>query len=145
MNSSNTIEVLNRLVAIHHRSLGTYLGYAPPTWQREDLEAKAELERIVADQQELVDRIGEMVVQNHGTVFYGSYPMEFTGYHDLSFKFLLNKLIEYQQRDIGRIEKCVGELDGSAVPAQSLAQESLGMAHGHLESFEELKRSAETD
>ena len=142
MNSSNTIEVLNRLVVIHHRSLGSYLSYAAPAWHRDDQDAKQELERIVADQQDIVDRIGETVVSNSGTVLYGSYPMDFTFYHDLSFEFLLKKLLEHQREDIVAIENCVGQLDGSPATARSLAQESLGMAKGHLESLEELKRSA---
>ena len=145
MNSPNTIEVLNRLVVIHHRSLGMYLGYAPPTWHRDDQQAKEELGRIVADQKDLIDRIGEMVVGNHGAVFYGSYPMEFTGYHDLSFEFLLEKLLDHQRDDIAAIETCVSLLEGSPAPARSIAQEALGMAKGHLESFEELKRSAVSD
>lgn len=140
MNSPNSIDVLNRLVVIHHRSLASYLAYASPAWHGNDGDAKAELDRIVADQQELVDRMGKLVVQHNGIVNYGSYPMEFTGYHDLSFGFLLKKLVTEQQIAIESIEGCVSRLD--ADPAvRSIAQEALGLAKGHLESLGELQKS----
>ncbi|HRX80376.1 MAG TPA: hypothetical protein P5307_14995, partial [Pirellulaceae bacterium] len=65
----------------------------------------------------------------------------YTGYHDLSFDFLLNEIIKEQKEDIATIESVVSKL--SLVPlAKALAEETLGAAKGHLESLVELKQAA---
>ncbi len=143
MNAVDTIDVLNRLVVIHNRSLVSYLSYASPTWHRGDQEAQETLSLIVADQEQTVDKLGEMIVDMDGAVSYGAYPMAFTGYHDLSFDFLLDKLLERQRRDISEIETCVALLEAHPV-AQAAAQEALGAAKAHLQSLEELNQSAST-
>ena len=140
MNAVNPIDVLNRLLVVHHRSLPMYLSYASPTWVRGDDRAREVLQTIAADHQQIVDRLGEMIVDSDGAVQFGGFPTRFTAYHDLSFDFLLNKLIEHQQRDVATIEESVAQL-ASAPLAQSLAQEASEMAKRHLGLLEELKRA----
>ena len=140
MNAVNSIDVLNRLVVIHHRSLAVYLSYASPTWHRGDERAKDVLRLISADQQQTVDRLGEMIVELNGIVQFGGFPMTFTSYHDLSFGFLLDKLIEHQKRDVATIRQCVSQLESAPV-AKAVAEEALGAAKGHLDSLEELKQA----
>lgn len=137
MISKPTNDVLNRLLIIHHRSLPMYLSYAHPRVTRGH-EATAEtLESIVADQKAMVDRIGRCIVDEEGSVDFGEFPMLFTGLHDISLDYLLQKLIEYQQRSTEQIQQCVDDLR-LAPTYQALAQEALGLARGHLESLEEL-------
>jgi hypothetical protein len=89
-------------------------------------------------QQEIVDRAGELVVEQGGFVDYGAYPMTFTGYHDLSFEYLLGQLLAAQDQAVSEIEECVAR--SSDTPrVHELAQEALGMAKGHRASLEELK------
>jgi len=140
MSSSDTINVLNRLVVIHHRSLPVYLSYASPTWRRGDERARETLAVIADDARDMVDRLGEMIMDEGGTVEYGAFPMRFTALHDLSFDYLLDRLIDYQQRTITVIESCVAELLHAPL-ARALAEEALGAAKGHLESLEELRES----
>jgi len=82
-----------------------------------------------------------MVIAQHGIVDNGEFPIYYTGYHDLSFDFLLNEIIKEQKEDLVQIEKVVEQL--SLVPlARALAEETLGAAKGHLESLNELKQAA---
>jgi len=141
MNAVNPVDVLNRLLVLHHRSLVAYLSYASPAWHRGDERVQETLKTIAADQRQFVDRMSELIVDEDGAVQFGSFPMSFTGYHDLSFDFLLDRLLEHQRRDLVTIQECVSLLD--SVPlAKALAQETLGAAKGHLESLEEIKQGA---
>jgi hypothetical protein len=62
--------------------------------------------------------------------------MNFTGYNDLSVKFLLEKIIERQEKSIAMIEK-IADLLATAPYAQAAAREALGEAKGHLENLQE--------
>ena len=140
MISAKSTFVLNQLVALHNRSLASYLGYASPTWHRGDEKARETLSVIAEQQGEMVDRIGELIVDRGAVVDYGSYPMVFTGFHDLSFQYLLGELIDRQDQAVETIERCVAELPADP-RAYELAQEALGMAKGHLDSLRELEGS----
>ena len=98
MTEVDTIDVLNRLAVLHHRSLATYLSYAQPAWTRGEEKAKQTIALIAADEQSTVDRLSTMIVEAARTVRNGAFPMEYTGYHDLDFNFLLGKLIERMSR-----------------------------------------------
>ena len=143
MTSPSNTQTLNRLLIVHYRSLAMYLGYAKPSWHEGDEHAREVFELIVQDQQETVDRLFERIMDSDGGVEFGHFPMEFTGLHDLSFEFLLQKLIEHQRHDIGAIESCIRNLD-SDLFARAVAEESLGAAKGHLESLLELQENHAT-
>jgi hypothetical protein len=134
---TNHNEVLNRLLSIHSRSLPMYLSYALPPHIAGDERARDALRYIVADQRQYVDRNAQLILDNGGDVRHGAFPMVFTGLHDLSFDYLIKRMIAEQVRDIGRIESCVRDL-AAAPLAQSLAEESLGAAKAHLDALEEL-------
>lgn len=141
MSDVNTNRLLNKLVAMHNRSLATYMRYASPTWDCGDGAAKETLRLMVEDQRDTAERIAAMVTENNGVVDNGEYPMYYTGYHDLSFDFLLNEIIKEHTADIAEIEQIADEL--RMVPlAKAAADEALGAAKGHLESLNELKASA---
>lgn len=137
MPSPTTIDTLNRLLALHEKSLPMYLGYAAPWTIGEDTAAREVLGHIVADQKLMVDRIGQAVLDEGGVVVHGRFPLYFTGWHDLSYDFLVKQMIASQKKDIVTIENYIARLD-SAPAARALAEESLGAAKGHLESLEEL-------
>lgn len=141
MSEADTINVLNRLVAIHNRSLARYLTFASPAWHRGDDKARETLELIAADQEHYVDRFGEMVVDSGGMVDLGEFPIVYTGYHDLSFDWLLTKLIDGQQKIIAAIEGCVEALNLAPLH-KAIAEESLGAAKGHLQNLEELQTAS---
>ena len=133
----SSVALLNRLLAIHGRSLVLYLSSAAP-WVREGQgEAAALLSTMAVEQNEIVDKLGGMIVDAGGRVEPVGFPMEFTGYHDLSLDYLLSKLIELQQRDIDEIQSVV-EAAPDGTTTQSVAQDALGSAKGFLESLREV-------
>jgi hypothetical protein len=141
MTADSTVALLNRLLAAHNRTLAQYLRYASPTWHRGDERAQAILAAIGSDQQSIESRLGELIVELGGTLDFGSFPMRFTGYHDLGFDFLLKKLIEDQRRLISVTEQCASKLSHHSL-AKALAEEAMGAAKGHLESLLELQQPA---
>ena len=134
----SSVDLLNRLLAVHGRSLPIYLANAVPWVGRGRSEAVEVLQAIAADQRQTVDRIGELIVDEGGRLNLGGFPMGFTSYHDLSIDFMVTKLIERQRVDIHKIEAVVAETEsGSTIRA--IAEEALGAAKGHLQSLQELE------
>jgi hypothetical protein len=133
-----TNEILNRLLVIHNRSLPIFLTYAPPWWQDADGRVAEVLADVASDQLRMADRIGELIVDHGGTVPSGQYPDRFSALHDLAFDLLLVELIRYQDRTVAAIEKLVPLLSRSS-RAQTLAQESLGMAKAHRDLLADLQ------
>jgi hypothetical protein len=131
--------VLNELVAMHNRSLPMYLTYASPTWPRGAEKARETLELIAADQSETAERLAAAVLESGGVVNNGEFPMYYTGFHDLSFEYLLGQLIKEQKEDVASLEQHVASLS-LAPMSKALAEEALGAAKGHLQSLEELKQ-----
>jgi hypothetical protein len=139
MNHSKTIDVLNRLYVLHNRSLPRYLGDAAPWTNAGDEAASQTLRHIIEDHEQTLERLGAMILDRDGALEHGRYAMEFTGWHDLSFEFLLARLIELQRRDIRTIDACARELEHDP-EAKAVAEEILGQAKGHLDSLTDLTR-----
>ena len=137
MTSTDTNDLLNRILVLHARSLAMYLGYAKPDQLWKNPKAARVLEGMVDDHKRTVDRLAGLILENHGTVDHGEFPMSFTGLHDLSVEYLLNQLIDRQKRFIAVIERLADQL--SLAPyAQAAAREAVGEAKGHLENLQEL-------
>lgn len=136
---SNKITILNRLLALHCRSLPMYLADARPHVTAGEERARQTLAQIVRDQQALSQRIAELILDRRGMIDTGGFPMDFTDTHMLDLEFLVGELIRYQRQDIAAIERCVAAL-GADREARELAEECLGTAKGHLESLEELAK-----
>jgi hypothetical protein len=141
MSPPSTIEILNRLLILHERSLPAYLGYAPPNQLDSHPSAKAVLDQIVVDQRRTIDRLGTIILDSNGTVDHGEFPMAFTSLHDLSLEYLLKLLIERQQKSIAACERLTDMLN-MAPFAQAAAREAVGEAKGHLENLQELAAKA---
>lgn len=141
MSTPETINVLNRLLSIHQCSFPMYLTDAPP-WTSAALGPASEekvvetFELIVADQQAMSQRISAMILEAGGQPAFSDFPMEFTDMHDLSVEFITRRAIGYQSQDIAAIQLRFDALRLKPAPG-ALAEESLGMAKGHLEALEE--------
>lgn len=137
MNATQTTALLNRLRILHSRSLVAYLHYSTP-WIRKDFHAIGNvLETMVEEIRRTADRLGEMLLSRGGEIEAGEFPIEFTGFHDLSVDYLLGIIIQRQEDDIASIEDCVNQLDADPL-AQAFAEETLGAAKGHLDTLQEL-------
>jgi hypothetical protein len=93
---------------------------------------------VVTAQTAMAERIGEFLWESGQPVDFGEFPLAYTALHDLSCDYLLRKLLEAQTRMVAEIQECVEALRLAPL-AQTLAQEALGEAKGHLDSLRELR------
>jgi hypothetical protein len=133
----NSRDALNRLFAIHFRSLPMYLSWACPYRTAGDEAAWKLIEQIVEDHKLYAARIVELIESRHMRIEHGEFPITFTGSHDLDLDFLVRRLTIWQKAAVTALGECYRAL-GADPAAQSLADECLGAAKGHLESLEEL-------
>jgi len=137
MSSQSTIDVLNRLYVLHHRSLAVYLHYAQPHRLASEPRASAVLAQMADDHARTADKLASLVLEANGLVDPGEFPMSFTGLHDLSVEYLVKQLIERQRKHIGACEK-LADLLAMAPFAQAAAREAVGEAKGHLDNLLDL-------
>jgi hypothetical protein len=138
MPSTDTIDDLNRVLAILERSFPQYMQYARPYIPPGRQDVMETLSEVVSCQKSLADRVSRMIVDSGALPDTGEFPIEFTDTHDLSIDYLIEEAIGYQKQDIAELADCADSLNLSPA-AQNLAAEALGMAKGHLESLEELR------
>lgn len=138
--NNDTIHLLNRLLAIHCRSFPQYLRYSQPYVRPDRVDVVETVAAIADDQDVMADRISRMVVDADALPRTGEFPMEFTDLHDLDLDFLLQLGERYQEQDVAAVQSIVDRLAESPA-ARAIAEESLGMAKGHLDSLRELTKS----
>jgi hypothetical protein len=132
MPSSDTINVLNRVLEILERSFPQYLLYARPYVPSGREGIMKTIEQIVAGQDALAERVSQHVFESSGLPDHGDFPIEYTDTHDLGIDFLLQEAIDCTKQSVGDLEQSVDSLR-LAPAAQFLASEALGMTKGHLE------------
>ena len=137
MPTPSTIDILNRLYVLHHRSLAVYLHYAQPYRLSRDVRAATVLAHMAEDHNRTSDRLASMILDANGQVDPGEFPMSFTGLHDLSVDYLVKQLIDRQKKHIAACEK-LADLLPLAPYAQAAVREAVGEAKGHLDNLEEL-------
>ncbi len=132
-----TVQNLNRLLAIVSRSFPQYLQFSRPYVAPGRDHLIEALESIVADQDAIGERISQILLDAHAPLRTGEFPMDYTDKHDLDIDYLVGIAVEFQEQDIASIGQLVEQLQ-TAPAAKALAEESLGMAKGHLDSLQEL-------
>lgn len=137
MSDANTIDVLNRLLAIEYRSLPIYLTDATPWTHPGDEKATETLKHVVADQQEMARRVAALIAERGGRIENSVFPTVFTDMNLLSLDFLLSEIVRRQRQDIATIERMVQALAHDR-EARERAEEVLGSERAHLEALEEL-------
>ncbi|MGI9429764.1 MAG: hypothetical protein ACR2NM_13970 [Bythopirellula sp.] len=137
MSQPATNHLLNRLLAIVGRSFPQYLQYSRPYIPPGRSNLKETIDSIVDDQQGMVERISQLLYDAERPPRYGEFPMEYTDLHDLDIDYLIGAAIKYQQQDVASISAIADQLQ-LAPAAQALAEETSGMAKGHLDSLQEL-------
>jgi hypothetical protein len=137
MPSTDSIEILNRVLVLVTRSFPQYLRYARPYIPPGREDVLETIHEIVAAQDRMAERIGRYISDSGGLPDAGRFPIEFTDTHDLAIDFLILEAIGYEKEDVADLQQCVDALRLSPA-AQSLAAEALGMTKGHLQSLEEL-------
>jgi len=137
MPSTDTIDVLNRVLAILERSFPQYLQYARPYIPPGRENIMQTIEQIAAGQDSLAQRVAQQVFESGSLPDHGDFPIEFTDTHDLSIDFLLKEAVDCLTQDVADLDNFVNALR-LAPAAQSVAAEALGMTKGHLELLKAL-------
>jgi hypothetical protein len=137
MSSPETIVVLNRVLAILARSFPQYLRYARPYTTGGNERAMGVIDKIVAGQDALAERVSRQIVSAGTRPDSGQFSMAFTDSHDLGIDYLIREAIGYQKQDIAELERCVDSLSLAPV-SYTLAAEALSMAKRHLELLQAL-------
>lgn len=132
MPSTDTIHVLNRVLAILERSLPQYLQYSRPYVPQGREIVMQTIHQIVAGQDALAERVSQRVFDSGGLPDHGEFPLDFADLHDLAIDYLLQEAIDCLKQDVADLDGCVAALR-LAPAAQSLAAEAVGMTKGHLE------------
>lgn len=136
---ADAVSHLNRLLAIHYRSLPMYLVDAG-MWRSSlphDEELGKAIDRLTADYRQTCARLAEAILDRHGAIEPSSFPMEFTDTNFLSLDYMLGEIIELHKLDMEEMRRIVLAL-GNDPDAKYLAQECLGAAKAHLETLEAL-------
>ena len=136
-----TTDLLNPLLAIVSRSFPQYIQYAKPYIPPGRREVGEAIAAIITDQEGIARRICQVLIDADQVPHRGDFPMQFTDKHDLSMDYLLDIACDHQRQDIASIDQLVGQLQ-RAPAAKALAEETLGMAKGHLQSLRELVEEA---
>ena len=134
---SSTIDILNRMLGVYNASLVSYIKYAEPWVAYGQEESMALVKDAIEDQERSVKVLGERILELGGIVQPGAYPLTFTSFHDVSLDYLLNVLLVTQQDDIDVIQQCVNSLEVDTRD-RAIAEEVLGNAQAHLETFQEI-------
>jgi hypothetical protein len=137
MPSIDTIDTLNRVLAILERSFPQYLRWARPYIPAGRENFMQTNETIATGQDLLAERVAQQVFEAGGLADHGEFPIEFTDTHDLDIDFLIAEAIDCLKQDITELTQCVDALR-LAPAAQSLASEALGLTKGHLELLQKL-------
>ncbi len=111
MASPDTINVLNRVLAILECSFPQYLQWARPYIPRGRESEMRTICEIVACQNSLAARVSEMIFASGSLPEKGKFPVEFTDTHDLSIDYLIREAIGYQQQDIADLAECAAALN----------------------------------
>lgn len=130
-------QLLNRIAALHHRSLPTYLTYAKP-WVPTGKEDEAlVIDDIAADHHDLAERVLRELEKDDRPVHLGDFPMDYTDLNDLSLSFILNEIRIYERNLLATLEELVQWADKDG-PVYRLANIAIGMTVGHLQNLEEM-------
>lgn len=105
-------------------------------------EIKLALADLVADHRSLVERAGERFDGRGGVAPATSYPIHFTGCHDVDIGSLAPRVIEGLRGQIGRLEALIAatRADGAAADAEAhgLAGEARDSSAAHLAALEQV-------
>jgi hypothetical protein len=138
MSPPDTIDTLNRVLAMLRKSFPQYLRYARPYIPPNYAGAWETLADVAVAQDALAERAGEQIIAAGARPSSGEFPMEFTDTHDLGIDYLIREAIGYQKQDVAELEALSASPD-LAPAARSLVAEALGMSKGHLESLQALR------
>lgn len=136
MTSTNAQAALLRLLAICRGSFVQYLRHARPHGMDQADHAQSTLADVAADQDVLTERIVSRLEVMGVVPQRVDFPMLYTGLHDLSLVYLLERAMEFQEQDIAALQQ-LSESLARHQSIRSLVDEATGMAMAHLEALQD--------
>lgn len=137
MFSSTAAKLLNQTAALHRNSMPTYLSFTHPWFGEGDEEAVDVLRQIAIDHKYVVDKIMTPLEAAGQDEHLGNFPMEYTSLHDLSIEYLVRRAVPYQELLLKRLEDLIEAMPADEAAPRELAEETLGLAKGHLKNLQE--------
>lgn len=129
---ANQFNVLQRVAALHHRSLPVYLTYAPPWVPPNHEDRRQVIDEIAADHHELVERIVRILEAEGRPFSLGDFPMAYTDLNDLSLDFILTELVRYEERLQATLLTYREDLPADGIPG-GIVDDAVRMASAHRE------------
>ncbi|MGC3969981.1 MAG: hypothetical protein QM775_22440 [Pirellulales bacterium] len=126
---ADVVSHLNRLLAIHYRSLPMYLADAG-IWRSSlphDEELGKAIDRLTSDYRQTCGRIATAILDRNGTIEPSAFPMEFTDTNFLSLDYMLGEITELHKQDMDAMRRIVVAV-GHDADAKYITQECLGAA-----------------
>jgi bacterioferritin (cytochrome b1) len=141
MTDARAVELLNCLLRTLCRSVAAYARDARP-WARPDQqELVRAIDDLADDQQHYARRVTDAILELGGAPEPDTFPLDYSAINDIAIDYLLQAVIEGQDRDLAQLEQCAIAL-AELPPLGDLAREILGNARGHAEILAKLLAAA---
>ena len=118
---------LNQLLIAIGRSLLQYVGQCSSWTSREDAAMADKFPSLVAQQQEHIEELADLLLSRRWNVDYGGFPSQFTDLHFLSLKYLLKLISKNQAALLHELEEashvCVDDPEAATLIGHILAGE----------------------
>ncbi len=135
---------LNEVLIHILRGLLQYAGECWPWSSAEHAEEYPTIARLVAEQQEQVHEISDLLNERGVFIEFGTYPTEYTDLHYVSLDYLLDELIKEQQELVADLEQALKDCAGDS-EAQALLNVIASQAKQHLDTLSELAAARTAD
>jgi hypothetical protein len=134
---AETMQALNKLLAVFQYSLASYLRFAKP-WTHSGNSRLLECVRQIGDDhQAYVQEIGKLILNRRGMTNRSGFPTRFMAYNDLALNYLAKRLVEQERELIEEIARSVAGL-GDDPEVRTLGNEVLAGEKQHLRTLTEI-------
>ncbi|QDU45899.1 hypothetical protein Mal52_43960 [Symmachiella dynata] len=133
-------EVLIRIL----RGLLQYAGECWPWSSAEHGEEYPTIARLVAEQQEQVQELADLITERGALVDFGTYPTEFTDLNYVSLDYLLDALVQEQVQLLADVRQAMTDCAGDPEGLERLEQIAK-QAQQHLDTLSELAAARTAD
>jgi hypothetical protein len=135
--NSQHLNTLRRLFYLQCFSLPRFVANASPHVVAGDEHLLTVIERIVSRQEHMTSLVADAILAREGRLPRATFPLHFTGLHNLEMRYLLTRLLEEQRAVVSELNAAATILAGDA-EAQELARELRRNETSYLLLFEEL-------
>lgn len=135
MTSESRLDILNRAFVRVYRSFGLYLVDACPVF---DVGDEAAIRQIQTRQQADVDRMGETLIRERGSLDVGMPRIEFGDTHFLNLSAILPIWLVEQTQLVAGLEKDCSDLAPQVDMVSGMVEQVLSHEREHLRKIENL-------